>query len=66
MLLYILTHALKSAVQDTFGLSSLYLAFAVIGLGALAVVYASVPETRGKTLEEIEAFWGGNDDNNSP
>jgi len=52
--------------QDTFGLSSLYLAFAVIGLGALAVVYASVPETRGKTLEEIEAFWGGNDDNNSP
>ena len=41
-------------VQDTFGAGATYLGFAVIGVAAVATIYAIVPETKGKTLEEIE------------
>lgn len=32
--------------------------FAAVGVGALATINAIVPETKGKSLEEIEAMWG--------
>jgi len=40
--------------------SALTLLFAVLGLVALAlVVWRLVPETKGRTLEEIERSWPG-------
>jgi hypothetical protein len=33
------------------------LLFAGVGVVALANIYLNVPETKGKTLEEIEAMW---------
>ncbi len=44
-------------VQDAFGAGATYLGFAVIGVAAVATIYAIVPETKGKTLEEIEALF---------
>ena len=44
-------------VQDNFGAGATYLGFAVIGVAAVATIYAIVPETKGKTLEEIEALF---------
>ncbi len=44
-------------VQDTFGAGATYLGFAVIGVAAVATIYAIVPETKGKSLEEIEALF---------
>lgn len=46
-------------LQETFGASALYFAFAGIGVWALATVYTIVPETKGKSLEEIEQLWTG-------
>ena len=43
--------------QESFGAGATYLGFAVIGLAALATIYAIVPETKGKSLEEIEALF---------
>lgn len=34
-----------------------YFAFAAIGVAAVATINAIVPETKGKSLEEIEALW---------
>lgn len=34
-----------------------YFTFAAIGVGAVVTIHAIVPETKGKTLEEIEALW---------
>ena len=34
-----------------------YLVFAVIGAIALLTIYLTVPETKGKTLEEIESMF---------
>jgi len=31
--------------------------YALVGLGALVFSYALVPETRGRSLEDIEAHW---------
>jgi MFS family permease len=42
-------------VQETVGLRGTYLGFASVGVLALASIYFTVVETRGKTLEEIEA-----------
>ena len=44
-------------VQVTFGAGATYLGFAVIGVAAVATIYAIVPETKGKSLEEIEALF---------
>lgn len=44
-------------VQDTFGAGATYLGFALIGVAAVATIYAIVPETKGKSLEEIEALF---------
>jgi len=35
----------------------MYFGFAVIGVGAIATINAWVPETKGKSLEEIEKMW---------
>lgn len=42
-------------VQETVGLRGTYLGFASVGVLAMLSVYFTVIETRGKTLEEIEA-----------
>ncbi len=34
-----------------------YFTFAAIGVAAVVTIRAIVPETKGKTLEEIEALW---------
>lgn len=34
-----------------------YFAFASIGVAAVVTINSIVPETKGKTLEEIEAMW---------
>ena len=44
-------------LEDKAGLGATYLLFAGIGVVSLASIYATVPETKGKTLEEIEALW---------
>ncbi|KAK9824931.1 hypothetical protein WJX74_007979 [Apatococcus lobatus] len=44
-------------VQDSLGLGTTYAVFAGIGIVSLITIYNIVPETRGKTLEEIEALW---------
>ncbi len=48
-------------LEDKAGLGATYLIFAGIGVVALGSIYATVPETKGKTLEEIEAFWDEDD-----
>ncbi len=50
------------SVQEAFGPGGTYLAFAGIGVVALATIFAIVPETKGKTLEEIEALFDGKSD----
>ncbi|CAL8468142.1 g7681 [Coccomyxa elongata] len=47
------------SVQDAFGPWGTYLAFAAIGVVAVSTIFAIVPETKGKTLEEIEALFDG-------
>ena len=44
-------------VQNSWGPGWTYILFAGIGVVALVVLNAIVPETKGKTLEEIEADW---------
>lgn len=51
-------------LEDTAGLGATYLLFAGIGVIALGSIYATVPETKGKTLEEIEALWDDDDKGN--
>lgn len=42
-------------VQSAVGESFSFVIFGVIGVGALTFIVATVPETRGLSLEEIEA-----------
>lgn len=44
-------------VQEVFGMQLTYATFAAIGVAAVANVYYNVPETKNKTLEQIEALW---------
>lgn len=48
-------------LQDKAGLGATYLLFAGIGVVSLASIYLTIPETKGKTLEEIEALWAEED-----
>ncbi len=45
------------SLQDSVGMSTIYLLFAGVGMTALLSIYLTVPETKGKTLEEIEAMF---------
>ena len=50
------------SVQEAFGAGGTYLTFAAIGVVALGTIFTIVPETKGKTLEEIEALFDGKSD----
>jgi sugar porter (SP) family MFS transporter len=43
--------------QAALGPAKTYAAFCAVGVFAVLLINAIVPETRGKTLEEIEALW---------
>lgn len=53
---YLVGRYFLAAIKD-YGEYGVFWTYALIGLGALAFVYYLVPETKGKTLEEIEEFW---------
>lgn len=42
---------------EILGISSTFLLYAAISVGALYFVWKKVPETKGKTFEEIQDFW---------
>lgn len=42
---------------NTFGLSSTFFIFAVLGLGAIAFIYQFMPEIKGQSLEDIEHYF---------
>lgn len=44
-------------LQEAVGLGSTYLLFAAIGVVAVFSIFYTVPETKGKSLEEIEELW---------
>lgn len=48
---------LLPTIQESWGQAATYYTFAAIGVAAVATIYTIVPETKGKTLEEIEALW---------
>ncbi len=50
------------SVQDSLGPGVTYLVFAAIGLVAVGSIYAIVPETKGKTLEQIEQIFDSKTD----
>ncbi|KAL4459129.1 hypothetical protein ABPG75_013994 [Micractinium tetrahymenae] len=52
-----LVSLLLPSIQETFGQGATYFTFAAIGVAAVVTIQAIVPETKGKTLEEIEALW---------
>lgn len=45
------------SVQDSFGPGATYLVFAGIAVVAVTTIWAIVPETKGKSLEEIERIF---------
>lgn len=45
------------SLQDGIGPGYTYLVFAGVSVAAVATIYNVVPETKGKTLEEIESMW---------
>ena len=45
------------SVQDSIGAGYTYLVFAGLSVVAVVTIYNIVPETKGKTLEQIEAMW---------
>uniref|UniRef100_A0A383VP60 Major facilitator superfamily (MFS) profile domain-containing protein n=1 Tax=Tetradesmus obliquus TaxID=3088 RepID=A0A383VP60_TETOB len=45
------------SLQDGVGMQATYGLFALIGVAAVANIYYNVPETKNKTLEQIEALW---------
>ncbi|MFC7397138.1 sugar porter family MFS transporter [Chelatococcus sp. GCM10030263] len=42
---------------EMFGASATFIAYALVGVSGLVFGLFYLPETRGRTLEEIEAFW---------
>jgi sugar porter (SP) family MFS transporter len=59
-----LVSLLLPSVQEMYGPASTYLIFSLIGMVAVVVIYKIVPETKGKSLEEIEALWKHDDQYN--
>jgi Sugar (and other) transporter len=53
------------SVQEAWGPGYTYLAFCVIAVAAVATIYAIVPETKGKSLEQIEAMFASEAQQNS-
>ena len=49
------------SLQENAGIGATYFIFAGIGVVSVATIYATVPQTKGKTLEEIEALWADDD-----
>lgn len=45
------------SLQQEYGQAAMYFGFATIGVIALATVQYYIPETKGRTLEEIEGMW---------
>ena len=44
-------------VQSVLGAQNTYIAFGLIAITAVTVIFAFVPETKGKSLEEIEEMF---------
>lgn len=49
-------------LQSGLGLGNTYFLFSILGVAAVLSIFTTVPETKGKTLEEIEAIWSKDDD----
>lgn len=49
------------SIRQAIGTQATYLAFGVIGIVAVLYILTQVPETRGKSLEEIERMFGSSD-----
>lgn len=49
--------ALLPTLNETFGIAGVYAGFAALAALAVFALYHLVPETKGKSLEEIEAMW---------
>jgi len=45
------------SLVNLFTAAGVFLLYAVISIGAFLFVWRGVPETKGKTLEEIERYW---------
>ena len=45
------------SLVNVFTAAGVFLLYAVVSIGAFVFVWRGVPETKGKTLEEIEKFW---------
>jgi sugar porter (SP) family MFS transporter len=45
------------SLVNLFTAAGVFLLYAVISIGAFVFVWRGVPETKGKTLEEIESYW---------
>ena len=54
---FVVSLVLPSLLEE-FGPSAMYLVFASIGVVALVTINSIVPETKGRSLEEIEKLWG--------
>jgi sugar porter (SP) family MFS transporter len=46
------------SLQEAYGPAAMYFVFAGIGVVALVTINNIVPETKGRSLEEIEKLWG--------
>lgn len=57
---FLVSLALPS-IQEAYGPAATYFVFAAIGVVAFATIYSIVPETKGKSLEEIELMWADED-----
>jgi hypothetical protein len=45
------------SLVSTLGTGWTFWCYALVSIGAWFFAFAKVPETKGKSLEEIEAFW---------
>ena len=45
------------SLVNLFSAAGVFLMYAVVSIGAFLFVWWGVPETKGRTLEEIEQFW---------